>query len=149
MERLRKLWSITPRERGLLCEASILLLLSNACVKAIAFRHIERFLRIRWNDDIQSGIGYEKEITLVQRSISRATNVLPWKARCLSQSITQFIMLRRRGIRAILLAGVRFSGHSSLDAHAWVDTDLATDNKSKSNENASFAPVIRIGGGAR
>ena len=147
MERLRKLLSLTPRERGLLCEASILLLLSNACVKAISFRHIDRFLRIRWIDDIQSGIGHEQEITLVQRSISRATNVLPWKTRCLSQSITQFIMLRRRGIRAVLLAGVRFSGHSSLDAHAWVNTDLATDNKS--NENSDFATVIRIGEGGR
>jgi Transglutaminase-like superfamily len=146
MERLRKFLSLTPRERGLLCEASILLLLSNVCVKAIAFRHIERFLRIRWFDDIQSDIiGHEREITVVQRSISRATNVLPWKTKCLSQSITQFIMLRRRGIRAILLAGVRFSGHSSLDAHAWVDTDLATDNKS--NENSGFATVIRIGEG--
>jgi hypothetical protein len=146
MERLRKFLSLTPRERELLCEASILLLLSNVCVKAIAFRHIDRFLRIRWFDDIQSDIiGYEREITVVQRSISRATNVLPWKTKCLSQSITQFIMLRRRGIRAILLAGVRFSGHSSLDAHAWVDTDLATDNKN--NKNSGFATVIKIGEG--
>ena len=127
MGRLRKFWSLTRREKKFLCEASILLLLSNACVKAIAFRHIDRFLRIRWNDDIQSGIDYKQEITLVQHSISRATNVLPWKSRCLSRSITQFIMLRRRGIRAILFAGVRFSGHSSLDAHAWVDTGLASE----------------------
>ena len=147
MSRLRKFWSLTHREKEFLCEAAILLFVSSVCLKAIAFRHIDRFLRSCWNDEIQSGIDHEQEITLVQRSISRATNVLPWKTRCLSRSITQFIMLRRRGIRAILLAGVRFSGHSSLDAHAWVDTELATDNKS--NENSGFAAVIRIGEGCR
>ena len=147
MGRLRKFWSLTRREKEFLCEASILLFLSHACVKAIAFRHIDRFLRIYWNDEFQSGIDHQQVITLVQHSISRATNVLPWKTLCLSRSIAQFIMLRRRGIRAILLTGVRFSGQSSLDAHAWVDTSLAANEKS--SENSDFATVIRIGTGAR
>ena len=55
-------------------------------------------------------------------------------------------MLRRRGIPAVLFAGVRFSGHSSLDAHAWVDTGLGVNDKS--SENSGFATVIRIGTGA-
>src|SRR5262245_55548101 len=147
MGRLRKFWFLTRREKKFLCEAGILLFLSNACVKAIAFRHIDRFLRIRWNDNIQRGIDHKQEIRLVQRSILRATNVLPWTSRCLSQSIAQFIMLRRRGISAILFAGVKFSGHSSLNAHAWVETGLAANDTS--SENSDFAPVIRIGTGAR
>ena len=147
MDRLRKFWSLTRREKEFLCEASILLLLSNACVKSIPFRFIDRFLR-RWNDDIQSGIDYEQvdyeqESTLVQRSISRATNVLPWKSLCLSRSIAEFIMLRRRGISAVICAGVRFSSHSSLDAHAWVETGLGRDEKR--SENSRFATVIKIG----
>src|SRR5262249_19689310 len=146
MGRLRKFWSLTRREKEFLCEAAILLFLSNVCVKAIAFRHIDRFLRRCWNEEIQSGIYYEQEITLVQRSISRATNALPWKALCLSQSIAQFIMLRRRGIRAILYAGVRVAGHSTLHAHAWVVAGLATNDKN--SENSGFATVIRIGTGA-
>ena len=143
MGRVAKFWSLTRREKKFLCEASILLLLSNACVKAIAFRHIDRFLRTRWNGGIQGGIDREQEIRLVQRSISRAANVLPWTCRCLSRSIAEFIMLRRRGIPAVIFAGVRFSGHSSLDAHAWVDTGLGVDDKS--SENSGFATVIRIG----
>ena len=142
MGRLAKFWSLTGSEKKFLCEASILLLLSNACVKAIAFRHIDGFLRSRWNDDIEGNIDQEQVIRLVQRSISRAANVLPWKSLCLSQSIAKFIMLRRRGIRATLFAGVRFSGDFALDAHAWVDTGLATNDKS--SENSGFATVIRI-----
>jgi hypothetical protein len=53
-------------------------------------------------------------------------------------------MLRRRGIQAVLVAGVKFSGHSSLDAHAWVETGLVND---KNNENSGFTTVIRIGTG--
>jgi hypothetical protein len=145
MGRQAKFWSLTRREEEFLCEASILLLFSNACVKVIAFRHIDRFLRTRWNDGSEGAIDREQESRLVQLSISRAANVLPWKSLCLSRSIAEFIMLRRRGIPAVMFAGVRFSGHSSLDAHAWVDAGLEV--KDKSSQNAGFATVIRIGTG--
>jgi len=143
MRRLAKFWSLTRREKKLLCEASILLSVSNICVKTIAFRRIDRFLRTRWNDEIQRGIDREQESRLVQRSISRAANVLPGKSLCLSRSIAEFIMLRRRGIPAVLFAGVRFSGYSSLVAHAWVDTGLGVNDKR--SENSGFATVISIG----
>jgi Transglutaminase-like superfamily len=146
MRRLAKFWSLTRREKKFLCEASIWLSLSNASVMAIAFKHIDRFLRTHWTDNIQGGIDREQEIRLVQRSISRAANVLPWKGLCLSRSIAEFIMLRRRGIPAVMFAGVRFSGISSLDAHAWVDAGLGVNDES--SENSGFATVIRIGTGA-
>ena len=146
MGRLAKFWSLTRREKTFLCEASILLLLSNTFVRAIAFKHIDRFLRTRWNDGIQGGNAREQEISVLQRSISRAANVLPWRSLCLSRSIVEFIMLRRRGIPAVMSAGARFSGHSSLEAHAWVDTGLRVNDAS--SENSDFKTVIRIGTGA-
>jgi hypothetical protein len=146
MGRLLKFWSLTRREKEFLCEASILLFVSSASVKAIPFRHIDRFLRTRWNGGIQGDIDHEQEIRLVKHSISRAANVLPWKSLCLSRSIAQFIMLRRRGIPATLFLGVRFSGHSSLDAHAWVDTGPGENDKSF--ERSAFSIVTRIGTGA-
>jgi Transglutaminase-like superfamily len=147
MGRLAKFWSLTRSEKKFLCEAIILLLLSTTCVKGIAFRHIDRFLRSRWNDGIEGGIDQEQEIRLVQRSISRAANVLPWKSLCLSRSIAEFIMLRRRGIPAVMFTGVKFSDHSVLEAHAWVDTGLGVSNKS--SEHSDFATVIRIGSRSR
>jgi hypothetical protein len=145
MGRLTKFWSLTRREKEVFWEASILLSLSNASVKGIPFKHIDRFLRTRWNDGIRSGIDPEHEMRLVQSALLRAANVLPSKSRCLSLSIAEFIMLRRRGIPAVMYAGVRFFGHSSLNAHAWVD---AGQNHEKSSENSSFATVIKIGPGA-
>ncbi len=143
MRRLVKFWSLTRREKKMLCEAIILLLLANTCVKFIAFKHIDRVLRTRWNRRVHGASDPEQEIRLVQRFISRAANVLPWKSLCLSRSIAEFIMLRRRGIPAVIFAGVRFSGHSSLDAHAWVETGLGLSEKGSGSSD--FKTVIRIG----
>ena len=122
MGRLLKFWSLTRREKQFFCEAGILLLLSNLCVKTIAFRHIDSFLRARWNDCTRGAFDRADDIKLVNLSLSRAANLLPWKSLCLSRSIAAFIMLRRRGIPAVMFAGVKFSEDSSLLAHAWVDT---------------------------
>jgi len=146
MRRLVRFWSLPKDERRLLREAGILLLLSHACIKVVAFKHIDRFLRAGRKDHFESGIVHDEEIKLVRRSVSRAANILPWRSQCLSRSIAEFIMLRRRGIPAVMFAGVRFSGDSSLDAHAWVDTGLGvTDARS---EGAGFTTVMSIGTGA-
>jgi hypothetical protein len=142
MGRLHKFWSLSRREKNCFGEAIILLLFSNVCVKAFAFRRIDRFLRY-WNHDIQSDTDHAQESTLVQHSIARASNVLPWKSRCLSRSIAKFIMLRRRGIPARLIAGVKFSNRASLNAHAWVETGPAVNDRN--SENSGFVTVIRIG----
>src|SRR5262245_51853802 len=143
MRRLAKFWSITRHEKKLLCEASVLLLLSKVSIRTIAFKHIDSFLRTRWRDDIEYGNDREQEIWLLRRSVSRAATILPGKSRCLSRSIVEFIMMRRRGIPAVMLAGAKFSSHSSLEAHAWVATSLRMDEAS--SENSEFATVIRIG----
>ena len=136
---------LSRRERNLFLEASILLSLSTLSIKAIPFKYIDRFLRSCFSDSISDGIDVKREIALVRRSISRAANALPWKSLCLSRSIAEFIMLRGRGIPAVILVGARFSGESRLDAHAWVETGLEV--KDKRSENSGFATVIRIGTG--
>jgi hypothetical protein len=147
MSPLAKFWSLTGREKIFFCEASLLLSLANICVKVIAFRHIDRFLRARCNDFAQNqGIDRGPEIRLVHGSISRAANVLPWKSLCLSRSIAEFIMLRRRSIPALMFAGVKFSDDSSLHAHAWVDADLGVNDTKPGH--AGFTTVITIGAGA-
>jgi hypothetical protein len=137
MTRLVKFWRLARRERESLGEALIFLSLANVCVRRINFKHIDRFLRAHWNDRAQRTVAPQQEIALVQRSISRAANILPWSSLCLSTSIAEFVMLRRRGISAALCAGVR-SDRASLVAHAWVETGSAISD-------AGYATVIRIG----
>jgi len=66
---------------------------------------------------------------------------------CLSRSIAGLVMLRRRGISAVLLAGVKSLEDSSLHAHAWIRaTDGVVDWSSDgSSESSSFAVVLKLG----
>jgi len=151
MHRLRRFWSLTRREKLVFSEACIFLLLSNLSVKAIAFRHIDRYLRAHWNHPSQPGIDcsglVKNEIKLVNLSLSRAASAFPWKSLCLSRSIAGLVMLRRRGISAVLLAGVKSLEDSSLHAHAWIRaSDGVMDwNSDGSFDSSSFAVVLRLG----
>jgi hypothetical protein len=146
MHRLLKFWSSTRREKWLLCEASILLLLSSLCVRIIPFKRIYSFLCRRYSYvkppacEASSCAG---DIKLIDLSILRAANGLPWNNLCLSRSIAAFIMFRRRGIPAVLLAGVKVLEDSSLSAHAWVDT--AYHAREGTSHISEFTVVVRIG----
>jgi hypothetical protein len=142
MSRLRKFLTLPRRERRYFYEAISLLLLSTLCVKTIAFKHIYDFLRARRNNGSQGALDRADEIRLVSLSLSRAAALLPWESLCLSRSIAAFIMLRRRGIPAVLVAGVKIS-EDSLCAHAWIRTDGGTADGS--SENSAYTPVISIG----
>jgi len=143
MGRLLRFWSLPLRERQFFCEAGCLLLLSHLSVKTVPFRHIDRFLRNRWNDVTQRTSDSVEVIKLTDVALSRVVNLLPWKNLCLSRSMAGFIMLRRRGIPAVMVAGVKFSEDCSLQAHAWIDTGHA--GPSANTENSAFIAVVRIG----
>ena len=143
MDRLLKFWSLSRREKQFLFEAATLLLLSNLSVKLIAFRHIANFLGARWKHGALGDADYIDDIKLVQLSLARAANLLPSKSLCLSRSIAQFIMLRRRGIPAVMYMGVKSSENSLLLAHAWVLTGYDAINKK--SDNSMYAPLIMIG----
>jgi len=119
MGKIGRFLSFTRRERKLICEAGILLVISNLCIRTIAFRHIYTFLNSSWIDCSRSPGDSEDDIKLINLSVSRASKSFPWTRACLSKSIAAFIMLRRRGIPAMILAGARFNA-SSLFAHAWL-----------------------------
>ena len=146
MVRLLKFWSSTRREKLLLCEAIILLLLSAVCVKIIPFKGIHSFLQRRFGyvriDDYEVS---DCTGDTIERAISVAAKGLPWKNLCLTQSIAAFIMLRRRGIPAVVLTGVKVLKNSSLSAHAWVNT--GEEVSKKVSTNSDFTVLLKIGQG--
>jgi hypothetical protein len=144
MRRLFRFWSLPRREKQFFCEAAILLSLSHLSVKTIPFRHIDSFLRARWNNTTREAIDAAEDIKLTNLSLSRVVDLLPWKSQCLSRSIAAFIMLRRCGIPAVMVAGVKLGKDSSLHAHAWVDTTSRLES-SVNSEGSEFTAVVRIG----
>jgi hypothetical protein len=138
MRRLAKFLSLSLQEKQLFCEAFVLLLLSRICVKIIAFRHIYRFLSALRDETTEQG---SCDVGIVKQSILRAATLLPWKSLCLSQSIAAFIMLRRRGVPAVMFIGARFE-HSLIDAHAWIQARYVPDIES---EEPAYTPLMKIG----
>jgi len=143
MGRLRRFWFLTRREKRYLFEAVFLLLLANLCVRTVAFRHIDRFLRERWKDDPRESSVCAEEIGLVELSVSRAEHVFCWRSQCLCRSIAAYIMLRRRQVPATILAGARISEDSSLHAHAWLHA--GQELSSGMTENGGFTALLRVG----
>jgi len=142
MRHLAKFLLLSRRDKKLLFEAFAFLLLSHLSIKAIPFSRIYEFLGARWQVQAPSDNDHTGEIRLVDLSLVRAANRLPFKSLCLSRSISAFIMLRRRGIPAVLFAGAKLED-SSLVAHAWV---RVADRFIDANpENDTFAAVMSIG----
>jgi hypothetical protein len=50
---------------------------------------------------------------------------VPWRAVCFQRGLALHWMLRRRGIRSVLLYGVRQDG-DGIAAHVWIDVDGET-----------------------
>ena len=75
MGRFRKFWSLSGREKCCLCEAAILLPLADLCLRTVAFRHIDRFLRARWKDDASDPSDRTEDIRIVELSVSRAARL--------------------------------------------------------------------------
>jgi hypothetical protein len=137
-----RFWFLPRREKVLFFEAITLLTLSHLSVKLISFNHIYRFLNSGWNEELPGGSGRAEDIRLINLSLLRAAGRLPFRCLCLSRSIATFIMLRRRDVPAVILAGVKFEG-LSLAAHAWVRAGSGANDQEP--ENMAFAPILSIG----
>jgi hypothetical protein len=139
---LSKFWSLTGREKQLFCEAFTFLVLSQLSIKLVPFRRIYSFLHTHWNNYPSGPLERSDDIRLVKLSLLRAANLLPWKSLCLSRSMAAFVMLRRRGIPAFVLAGVKLEDSSFL-AHAWVHAGCEMPNAEPAE--AAFTALVRIG----
>jgi hypothetical protein len=141
MGRLHRLWSFSRREKALLCEASILFLAAKVAVHTIPFGRIERYLRAHWSGGAADACDRHEDINLIRLSLSRAGGLFRWEAPCLSRSIAEFIMLRRRGIPAAMYMGVKVTENSALCAHAWVEASAAGADW----DRGGYANVLVIG----
>lgn len=141
MGRLHKLWNLSRREKGLLCEAGILCLTAKVSVHTMPFGHIERYLRAHWGGGAADTCDPHEDIRLIRLALARAERLFRWKAPCLSRSIAEFIMLRRRGIPAALYLGVKVIENSALSAHAWVEAGAAGADR----DGVGYASVLGIG----
>ncbi len=131
LRRIRRFGRLSSESRRLAVEAALALLLAQLLVRFIPPRFWLRLLDVepgaRPGGDIgPTSVQPRQQDLRVPRKVGRIAGKmarhLPFRARCLAQSMAAQWMLRRRGIRSILAFGVRRSvgENASLEYHAWL-----------------------------
>ena len=122
MSRLAKFRVLTWPERQLFFCALILLPVTAFSLRLLGLRRVHAALR-------RAGIALNKPVIPakaphhvggVARLVAAAARHGPYKATCLTRSLTLQWLLHRRGIESDLRLGVRKSAEG-IDAHAWLE----------------------------
>lgn len=146
-QRLRRWFALPHREQAMLLEAGFCLALARLALW-LPFRWLKPLTGRAESGADQDGaaLGAEDKAEAVEVGgvVSRVANRLPWQSSCLVRAIAGRMLLRRRGLPAVLELGVRTGGPSDLMAHAWLrcgDTDvIGVDNAAEYTPIAAFKP---------
>jgi hypothetical protein len=124
-----RLVQVDWRERGLLVEATGLLLAARLRLAVQPFKRIAKTLGtfVSPADDRiaeRRAPAPEAQARIARDigwAVTRAARHVPFDAVCLPQAMAAHRMLARRGIVSVVHFGARRSDEKPIDAHAWVD----------------------------
>jgi hypothetical protein len=116
-----------PRRRNLsdwllLAEALAALSLASLAIALLPFRRVAATASVRARREPRAD---PEMVRRVRGAVQGWGRRVPWKAVCFQRGLALHWMLRRRGIRSVLLYGARREG-DKLAAHVWVDVDGET-----------------------
>jgi hypothetical protein len=106
----------------LLAEALAALSLASLAIALLPFRRVAAAASVRGHKETRADA---EMVGRVRGAIRVWSTRVPWKAVCFQRGLALHWMLRRRGIRSVLLYGVR-QQEDGLGAHVWVDVDGET-----------------------
>ena len=115
--KLVRLRALTPLQRRVLGEALLLLPAACAGLKVAGMRRTrEALTRFAPRGEPAEGM----DAAMVARLVAIAARHGPFRARCLSASLTLESLLRRYGLHGELRLGVR-RHEGRIEAHAWIE----------------------------
>ena len=142
---VRRFAALDRRNQLLLGEALMLLALASAAARILPFRSA---IRLGAGERAQGGADDATAIRQIAWAVARVAALVPWRARCMQQGMAAQIMLRKRGIDAILRYGVGKRPDGELAAHVWVTVGATTfiggDVVAAYREVARW-PVVAVG----
>ena len=106
----------------LLAEALAALALASLAIALLPFRRVAAMASAWERKPANSD---SETVRRVRGAVQSWGRRVPWKAVCFQRGLALHWMLRRRGIRSVLLYGVRHQ-EDGLSAHVWVDVDGET-----------------------
>ncbi len=106
----------------MLAEALAALALASLAIAFLPFRRVAAFASPRGRGPARAD---PETVRRARSAITGWSRRVPWRAVCFQKGLALHWMLRRRGIRSVLLYGARRDG-DGLAAHVWVDLDGET-----------------------
>jgi hypothetical protein len=109
------------RQKRLLGEALIALLMARAAMVFLSFRRIAIWLGTPGAESL--AMATVEEIQIAQEvgwAVGAIARRVPWDGRCLAQALAAMGMLRRRGLEGSVSFGASQSDSAEFAAHAWL-----------------------------
>jgi len=128
IDRWRKFFRLSRRERSLLGLALLLLPVTALALRVIGFRRLQTALRgIPIGSETPSANGAIEQAQRTARMVSIAARRGLCHANCLPRSLVLWVLLRRQAIESDLRIGVR-KENGKFEAHAWIEIHGAALN---------------------
>lgn len=121
-------------------EAWFVLLVARLVVRFARFSRLQRMMPSIPDSNIVSGDPYSPVVGQTNEAVRWARRLLPGEVKCLPRAATCTYMMRRRGLAARLVIGVR---NQPFDAHAWTEVNDTVVNDDAAITD-TYAVVARI-----
>ncbi|MFC9279841.1 lasso peptide biosynthesis B2 protein [Streptomyces collinus] len=127
-------------------EVGLWLRATHLLIRTLGFGRVLRLLSLAAPDYARTDPPGERDVARLERAV-RSHSRRSWLVDddCKAEAVTAFILLRRRGLRAVLHVGVR---EHPFALHAWTSSGGLSIPDAAPRGHA-FTPVLSIGGGGR
>ncbi|MGV9563621.1 lasso peptide biosynthesis B2 protein [Streptomyces sp. NPDC003480] len=115
-------------------------------IRTMGFGRVLRLLSVAAPDYVRADIPSERDVARLKRAV-QSHGRRSWFVNddCKAEAVTAFVLLRRRGLKAVLHVGVR---EHPFALHAWTSSaDLCIPDADPRGH--AFAPVLSINGGGQ
>ncbi|HYE27119.1 MAG TPA: lasso peptide biosynthesis B2 protein [Allosphingosinicella sp.] len=117
-----RLMRLGPSDWLLFAEALATLAVASAAIALLSFRRVAAAASAPARDGARSDA---QTVRRVRGAVQGWARRVPWRTVCFQRGLALHWMLRRRGVRSVLLYGARRDG-DGLAAHVWVEVDGET-----------------------
>ena len=148
MQQLCKLFGLSHRDRQLLINAFILLLLIRFGLWLLPFQQLQKVLDLIDADKADQPSRHATGLGKIVTAVNISSRYTPGGAKCLARALTTQSLMKQQGYTPQLRLGVAKGTQGTFEAHAWVEhqgqivigylTDLSR-----------FKPLLALDGGQR
>lgn len=118
---LKRFLRLPGGRKLMVSEALLALMVARLAIAALPFRRIAAWVGTAGAESCGTAPPEQVETAkMVGWAVERLGRKVPWDARCLTQAVAAWAMLKRRGLDGTISFGAAKSESGELKAHAWL-----------------------------